>query len=103
MSAPYSLKAFNQDMAQLGGMIENFYTQSGGATKKKYVKKVNKSSTKKKGGYQSTDEDNKYTDEDNKYTDEDNKSTDEDNKSTDEDYYSGGATKKKANNITKRS
>jgi hypothetical protein len=56
MSAPYSLKAFNQDMAQLGGMIENFYTQSGGASKKKHIvkpkvkpKKV-KLSKKKKGG-----------------------------------------------------
>lgn len=34
MSLKYSLEAFNQDMAQLGGMIENFYTNTGGARKR---------------------------------------------------------------------
>lgn len=63
MSSKYSLEAFNQDMAQLGGMIENFYTHTGGARKKKpktkkvksvksvkKVKKVKRSSKKKRGG-----------------------------------------------------
>ena len=31
MSGGYSLKQFNSDMQQLGGMIENFYSQQGGA------------------------------------------------------------------------
>jgi hypothetical protein len=51
MSSKYSLKAFNQDMAQLGGMIENFYTHTGGAIKNKpKTKNVKRYSENKRGG-----------------------------------------------------
>lgn len=47
MSNGYSLKQFNSDMQQLGGMIETFYSQQGGSQKGGGRKKRGR---KKKGG-----------------------------------------------------
>jgi hypothetical protein len=69
MSSKYSLEAFNQDMAQLGGMIENFYTHTGGARKKKPKTKNVKTVKKvKRGGKES---DNEITDNEDVYNSDD--------------------------------
>jgi hypothetical protein len=57
MSSKYSLEAFNDDMKQLGGMIENFYTNTSSEKNKHSVKsKYKKHSKYQKGGEEPTEE-----------------------------------------------
>ena len=44
----YTVKSFQKDLKQLGGMIENFYVQEGGAKHKSVSKKKKSKSVKKK-------------------------------------------------------
>jgi hypothetical protein len=48
MRKEYSMEQFNDDLKQLGGMIENFYSQNGGKTKKRSGGKIH--SFKQSGG-----------------------------------------------------
>jgi hypothetical protein len=64
MSSKYSLEAFNDDMKQLGGMIENFYTNTSGEKKKHYVKSKSKKNYKhQKGGEDTESEEEPSADE----------------------------------------
>lgn len=55
MREEYSMKQFNDDMKQLGGMIENFYSQNGG--KKRSVGKIH--SFRQSGGEENNLNENK--------------------------------------------